>query len=227
MVPIPEDNEDVRVGEEATSFAPAAPTDGRSEGDWQTKYEPAARKSIQFEGFLIWTYLVLALALIVAVVTQTHLHFIPLPRHATAALAPYFLAFLGGFLGGTLFSMKWLYHTVARNIWNRDRRLWRVSTPLLAAGAALTIILLCASGVLPFFGPELVRSPAGALGLSIVFGYFSDRAFSTLENVMSGLGMEKKTKPATGATSPNTAKTGGASGGSSQGAPEVNRDGSS
>lgn len=177
------------------SFAPNAPTDGRLKGDWKTKYERAAITAIRLEGLLVWGFLIAALGLIVLVALQTQVHILPISRAATTALAPYFFAFLGGFLGGTLFSMKWLYHSVARNIWNRDRRLWRVFTPLLSAGVALTIVLLCASGVLPFFGPDLVRSPPGALGLSIVFGYFSDRAFSALENVMSGLGMSDQRKP--------------------------------
>lgn len=193
-------------GGAAPAFAPNAPTDGRKTGKWQSRYtDQEARSSIRKEGALVWGFLLVALGLTVAVALQTQLHFIPLPEQATASLAPFVLSFLGGFLGGTLFSMKWLYHTVAKGIWNRDRRLWRVFTPFLSAGAALTIILLCASGVLPFFGPELVRSHPGALGLSIVFGYFSDRAFSALGNVMTGIGMSPPVRSESSSQEPRSA----------------------
>lgn len=192
-------DKDVRsAGAPTPSFAPNTPTDGRPKGDWKSRYQDQdARRAIIVESVFVWSFLLVALTLIVGVALQTQLHYIPLAGQVTNVLAPYFFAFLGGFLGGTLFSMKWLYHTVAKGIWNRDRRLWRIFTPLLSAGAALTIILLCASGILPFFGPDLVRSHAGALGLSIVFGYFSDRAFSALGNVMTGIGMTApRDKPA-------------------------------
>jgi hypothetical protein len=191
MPPAPDRDVDVpSAGISAPSFAPNTPTDGRGEGNWKSRYEEkSAQRAIVLEATIVWVFLLTALMLIVGVALQTQANFVPLPEQATTRLTPYLLSFLGGFLGGTLFSMKWLYHTVAKGIWNRDRRLWRVFTPLLSAGAALTIILLCASGVLPFFGPDLVRGHAGALGLSIVFGYFSDRAISALGNVMTGIGM--------------------------------------
>lgn len=181
------------------AFAPNALNDDRVEGDWKSRYKDReARRSILFESIYVCACLVVALGLIVAVTFCDAANLTPLPRATISVLQPFVLAFLGGFLGGILFTMKWLYHSVAKGLWNRDRRLWRIFTPLLSSGAALTIILLCSSGVLPFFGPELARSSDGALGLSIVFGYFSDRAFSSLENLLSGIGMRKPktTKPA-------------------------------
>lgn len=100
---------------------------------------------------------------------------------------PFIMAFLGGTLGGSLYAMKWLYHSVAKGWWNRDRVLWRLFTPLLAAGTATIIVVMSASGVLPLFGPALASSAGGATAIAMLVGFFSDRAFSALENTMQGI----------------------------------------
>ncbi|HWH25020.1 MAG TPA: hypothetical protein VNT53_00035 [Pseudolysinimonas sp.] len=177
------------------SFAPNWPNDDRKEGDWASRYTNLeARRSIRWEATYVWACLVLSVIAIAGISAILEIRALPLSERTVTYFYPFALAFFGGSLGGTLFTMKWLYHSVAKGLWNRDRRLWRVFTPILSSGAALTFVLLCSSGVLPFFGPDLVRNPAGALGLGIVLGYFSDRAFSSLENVLSGLGMRKPSR---------------------------------
>lgn len=185
MAPIGDEQQgDVFETEHVPGFAPDEPTDERAVGDWFTRYPDAtARRAIRFEAGFVWGTLALSVVGITAVATQSVIQVIPIETKDWAALSPFVLSYLGGILGGTLFAMKWLYHSVAKCLWNRDRRLWRTFTPFLSGGASLTIILLCASGALPLFGPELVRTNVGALGLSIVFGYFSDRAFSSLERL--------------------------------------------
>jgi hypothetical protein len=188
--------DDASSAQEVPAFAPNALNDDRHEGDWKTRYgDKDALTGIRLESAYVLICLVLSVGSIAAVAICDTAKITPLPHAVITALQPYVLSFLGGFLGGTLFTMKWLYHSVAKGVWNRDRRLWRLFTPLLSAGAALTIILLCSSGVLPFFGPNLAQSSIGALGLSIVFGYFSDRAFSSLENLLSGIGMRRSRQP--------------------------------
>jgi len=177
----------------APGFAPDEPTDDRKLGEWKTRYPSEARAAIRLEAFLVWLFLAISILLILAVTTESVGLLALVKSKPWLAVSPFVLAFAGGMLGGTLFTMKWLYHSVAKGLWNRDRRLWRVFTPFLSAGASLAIILLCASGALPFFGPELVKTNIGALGLSIVFGYFSDRAFSALERLAEdNLGWSKK-----------------------------------
>jgi hypothetical protein len=105
--------------------------------------------------------------------------------------SPQVLAYLGGSLGGTMFAMKWLYHSVAKHTWNADRRYWRYFAPALSGGAALCVVLLSKSGALPLFGTEIVQSESGALGISILLGYFSDKVFSALE------GFAKQNMPST------------------------------
>jgi hypothetical protein len=97
--------------------------------------------------------------------------------------SPFVIAYLAGLFGGALFSTKWLYHSVARGYWHCDRILWRIFTPMLSGGVGLTVVLLCAGKVIPLFGAELVRTNAGAAGVAVLVGYFSDRTFSSLENL--------------------------------------------
>lgn len=178
---------------QAPGFAPNEPTDERMIGDWRTRYPPEARNAIRMEAVYVSFCLLVALIGTLAVAIESATFALPIKHSSWLALSPYLFAYVGGLLGGTLFTMKWLYHTVAKGIWNRDRRLWRLFTPFLSGGASLAVILLCASGALPFFGPQLVRTNAGALGLSIVLGYFSDRAFSALERFAEGgFGMKAK-----------------------------------
>jgi hypothetical protein len=176
-------------------FAPNEPTDERGLGEWTTRYPVEARNAIRFEAIFVSVCLLLALVGTLAIAIESVSFVFPIRHASWAALSPYLFSYMGGLLGGTLFTMKWLYHTVAKQIWNRDRRLWRIFTPFLSGGASLAVILLCASGALPFFGPQLVRTNVGALGLSIVLGYFSDRAFSALERFAEGgFGMTAKKK---------------------------------
>jgi hypothetical protein len=127
--------------------------------------------------------LIINFGLILAIALEFPRPTVGLSRERWQSLSPFALAFAGGALGGTLFSTKWLYHTVARGIWNVDRWLWRVFTPLLSAGAAFTIVTLSAGGIIPLFGSDLVRTNAGALGVALLVGYFSDRTFSRLERL--------------------------------------------
>ena len=178
---------------QAPGFAPNEPTDERIIGDWETRYPREARNAIRVEAVFVSICLLVSLIATLAIAIESATFVVPFEHNAWLALSPYLFAYVGGLLGGTLFTMKWLYHTVAKGIWNRDRRLWRLFTPFLSGGASLAVILLCASGALPFFGPQLVRTNAGALGLSIVLGYFSDRAFSALERFAEGgFGMKAK-----------------------------------
>lgn len=169
--------------ENAALFAPAEPTDGRERGEWETRYPKRAWR------FIIGEATYLAVVFVGSALCILFLA-LDLPRDWGWAsqdqwpyIQPFTLAVFGGSLGGTLFSTKWLYHSVAKGVWNEDRRLWRLFTPVLAGGAALTVVVLSAGGVIPLFGQEIPRSPTGALGVSLLIGYFSDRAFSMLERM--------------------------------------------
>ncbi len=181
----------------APPFAPAKPTDGRALGNWETRYpHPLARRWIKIEASYLVAVFIVSCVSILLVEVDLPLTMGLISDSHWETIAPFVLAFFGGALGGTLFATKWLYHSVAKDIWNIDRRLWRFFTPMLASGAALTVTILSAGGVIPLFGSELVTTRAGALGVALLVGYFSDRAFSMLERMASQqFGLPKGQKP--------------------------------
>jgi hypothetical protein len=159
-------------------------TDGREAGDWETRYtEKSARRQIRTEAAYLLLVLLACLTLIALIGLQGlgELNPAGIRTETYRVLAPYALAGLGGMVGGTLFAMKWLYHSVAKYTWNQDRWIWRTFTPILSGGVALIVFTLSASRVLPLFGAEIISSNSGALGVSLFVGYFSDKTLSRLE----------------------------------------------
>jgi hypothetical protein len=100
-----------------------------------------------------------------------------------ATITRYALAWLGGTLGGTLFSIKWLYHVVAKQLWHLDRRLWRLFTPHLSGGLAFAVFTMVSSGILSIFNTTATSSPSLIVGSSFLVGYFSDNATAKLHEV--------------------------------------------
>ncbi len=101
--------------------------------------------------------------------------------------ARYCYAWLGGMLGGTLFDLKWLYHTVARGIWHLDRRLWRMLIPHISGGLAFVVVVLVSSGMFRIFDAVQLSRPPVVLGVSFLVGYFSDRAVGKLAEIADTL----------------------------------------
>lgn len=184
-------------------FAPQEPTDGRQVGIWQTRYSPEAKKRIRGEAIYVTSLFALTAGGSCFLAFESKMDLLGVADAPIRDLLPFLLAFFGGAFGGTLFSMKWLYHSVARGMWNEDRHLWRIFTPLLSAGAAVGIVVLSAGNVVPILNERIVRAPAGALGISIIAGYFSDRAFSALERLAEDRFGMKKSKRASDSNTVN------------------------
>jgi hypothetical protein len=110
------------------------------------------------------------------------------------SLALYGDAWLGGLLGGCLFSMKWLYHSIARGKWHLDRRAWRFLTPMVSAGLAFGTMALFISGALPLFSERITGTLPGVTGVSFLVGYFSDDTVAALAAAATKLlrGAEEK-----------------------------------
>jgi hypothetical protein len=99
----------------------------------------------------------------------------------------YGMAWLGGVFGGTLFAVKWLYHSVARQIWHLDRRLWRLFTPHISGGLAFVFVALISSGILRIFDRKAVDSLSLIFGVGFLVGYFSDSAIAKLTEIADTL----------------------------------------
>lgn len=176
------------------AFAPDEPTDGRKIGDWKTRYpDSAARKGITIESvYLAAIFLACPILMFAIEVGWLRSLFYVSPKE-WQRVSHWGFAWLGGTLGGTLFSMKWMYHSVARGIWNQDRRLWRLFTPLLSAGVGFSLVALSAGRVIPIFGADVVRTNSGAFGVALLVGYFSDQTISRLADFAEGqIGRQKQ-----------------------------------
>jgi hypothetical protein len=165
------------------AFAPANPTDNRAPGEWQSRYPKQAWRQIWLEALYLVTLLAIVPILTVTVWLEIPKSWAVMTDVKYAALTKYSLSCLGGLLGGTLFSLKWLYHSVARQIWHEDRRLWRLFTPLISAGLAFAILALVSSGIFRVFDRTAPNSRSVALGIGFLVGYFSDSAIAKLMEI--------------------------------------------
>lgn len=171
-------------------FAPADPTDDRGPGEWQTRYsDPNAKKHIRCEAIYLAVHLfggVLAV-FVLAVLREVD---VPAdsPTPSTVSIpefgwAQILHAWLGGVLGGSVFSIKWLIHVVAKNLWHIDRRLWRFFTPHLSGALAFAFVVLMASGLIVIIDKDSLLSVWVCFGLGFLIGYFSDNATAKLSEI--------------------------------------------
>ncbi len=170
------------------AFGQADPTDGRDLLDWQSKYtDPIARRAIRFKAtYLATLLLVLPLAMVVLWLEYPK-HLLHLSDQNYWPILKYGLAWFGGVLGGTLFDVKWLYHSVARQLWHMDRRLWRLFTPHISGGLAFAVVALISSGIMRIFDRRAVESLSLVIGIAFLVGYFSDSAIAKLTEIAETL----------------------------------------
>jgi hypothetical protein len=90
---------------------------------------------------------------------------------------------LSGACGGSSASLKWLYHTVAKQRWHRDRLIWRLVVPILSAVLAVFTGLMIDSGLIPFVTGKSLSTPAVCGGLGFFVGLFSDNVLGSLQRL--------------------------------------------
>lgn len=170
------------------AFGQADPTDNRDLGDWRTKYsDPEARRGIRVEAIYLAVLLLLVPVSMLVLWLGYPKNWLHLTDGKYDILLRYGLAWLAGVLGGTLYDAKWLYHTVARQLWHLDRRIWRLFTPHISGGLAFVVISLVASGLLKIFDSHAVESNAMVVGVGFLVGYFSDSAIAKLAEIAETL----------------------------------------
>jgi hypothetical protein len=86
-------------------------------------------------------------------------------------------------VGGSCFALKWLYHSVAKGLWNRDRILWRLIVPILSGAVAVFVSMLVASGILSLIDSKFFSNFYGVAGVGWLIGYFSDNVLASLQKL--------------------------------------------
>lgn len=167
-------------------------TDGRAPWDWKSKYSDEARRGINFENRILFTYLAAFLALsgfglsFAGGTLQVVLNALAGVQDAPGAVnadCRLLALFFVGCLGGTTFSMKWLIHAVAKGRWHLDRRYWRLIVPLLGGVYACVVLTLLDAGFLGGTVTDKPRPLAVAAALAFLIGYFSDGVSGLLSNI--------------------------------------------
>ena len=172
----------------ASAFGQADPTDNRELYDWKSKYEdPEARKEIRREAIYLGILLFGLPVLMVVFWLEYPKYLLHLSDQKYRPILKYGFAWAAGTLGGVLFDLKWLYHTVARGLWHLDRRLWRIFTPHISGGLSCFVLALVASGALRIFDTKATDSLALVIGLGFLVGYFSDSAVAKLTEIAETL----------------------------------------
>jgi hypothetical protein len=166
-------------------FAPGDYTDGRKPGDWRSRYEGEALAAIRWEAAYLTIVFVLTIGGMFLVWWGYPQRRLGLTDQRGIIFARHCLAGLSGILGGVLFAMKWLYHSVAKQIWNLDRRWWRYFTPVISGGLAFAMILVIKS--FGGFDPNLVSTDGRTTAVGFLIGLFSDNALAKLAEVAQTL----------------------------------------
>jgi hypothetical protein len=160
------------------------PTDDRDRYDWESRYPPQARKQQYLEGSYVFLVLVLALALVFLTWRNMLAGFLGLNEASTQTFNKFSYYAFSGLLGGTLFGIKYLYHVVARGLWNTDRRLWRLLSPWLSLSLAFAIGALIEAGWMSVTGASATAtSAAKTVAIGFLLGYFSDSAVAKMRDI--------------------------------------------
>lgn len=164
--------------------------DHRRRGEYESRYKAPAIRQIRLEfSYLIFLLLACSAALVwigyVAGAASPDdirtFGFISYPRDRSILLAV--TVALSGIVGGTAFALKWLYHSVAKWTWNKDRVWWRLIVPFLSGILAFFVSAMITAGIVSVFNAEFFKNFYGALGGGFFIGYFSDNVLAALQNL--------------------------------------------
>jgi len=171
----------------STEFAPFDIRDGRRRYEWESKYPTAAQKEIEGEKKYLFVLLYGIPVLMTLIWSRLIWGDMNLAPERYQVLARFSYAWLGGMLGGTVFDLKWLYHSIAKGMWHLDRQLWRTFTPHISGALAFGVILLIKSDIFKLFNQSTFNSSGPIVAVSFLVGYFSDSAIAKLTELADTL----------------------------------------
>jgi hypothetical protein len=168
----------------------ASLTDGRRPGEYKTIYPASVWAQIGLELFYLVVFELFCIyALILLALYVLHGHqgqfFYDLvgPYTDNKHLVAYASIGLSGACGGCTFALKWLYHTVAKRQWHRDRLVWRIVVPISSALLAVFSGLMIISGLVPFLARAPLMVPTTGAAYGFFVGLFSDNVLAALQKL--------------------------------------------
>ena len=179
------------IGEnKASDLPPTNPrslTDGRAVGQFASHYPSIAWTQIWIEFSYLIAVLIFASATLVKLSfdidnAKNEILFVfkyPESRRTLIWLA----VGISAVVGGTLYALKWLYHTVAWKMWHKDRVLWRITVPIISGTIAPFFAFMVATGVVPFFSTKVFDGFQIACAFGFFIGLFSDNALAALQRL--------------------------------------------
>jgi len=165
----------------SSKFGSSDPTDGRKKYDWRSGYPNEALTIIRTEAIILAMLLATTLLFVFLIWCGAldNLFKTCCENVNITTLKQYGYFALAGLLGGTIYSIKYLYHAVARGTWHIDRQLWRFLTPLMSLGVAFIVASLIHADLLGESNP----STAASISIGFVAGYFSDNAIAKMYEI--------------------------------------------
>lgn len=170
----------------------ADPTDGRLTFDYKSKYPKCIRVQIFLEAVYLALILTVSFYFLIWIFAESMALFhTTLNYQDLNSKLQQMAAFsTSGFIGGSMFGLKYLYHVTARGLWHEDRRVWRIFSPLLSAALAVMIGILIDGGFM-----HVSESTTGIkqnlsssfVSIGFIVGYFADTALAKLQEIATVL----------------------------------------
>lgn len=156
-------------------------TDGRKKGEWQSRYTNIFPKVFHIiEALYLFILYVSSFTLIVLNYKGLIVDLLNISPEKSVIFTKMFYCCISGLLGGTVFTTKWFYRSIARGYWNIDRIYWRLFTPLISLVFAFALGCILNESII--YGDGF-----SAASLGFLSGYFSDQAAGKMSDVATVL----------------------------------------
>lgn len=153
--------------------------DGRNQKDFETIYPADVLKIIRKEAVYISLWFIAACTILILNYFRTfNLIFGIGPERLSFAYFIYFIA--SGLLGGVVFELSCFCTVVAKGYWHKDRRMWRLLSPLVSMGTAFIIGAMAGAGLL---SGENSSTNSWAIAIGFFAGYFADEAAGKMKEI--------------------------------------------
>ena len=162
----------------------AEPTDGRQQYEWQSKYPKDAMQIIRFESIYLFILLLMSLLGILLTWNRYLENFLFNPEILDPKIFRIYSYYcFAGLLGGTTFSIKYMYRVVARGYWHLDRQIWRLLSPFMSISISFAVGTLISASYIGSDTIKFSHSAASAIGIGFLVGYFADQAIGKMYEI--------------------------------------------